>query len=93
MSPSPVADGDTANPNVIADARDRRYEVKVTQRHADTLNRQLEIGNALHKRTELPVPRHYCGAGASDRLPLMQKQGCLSLRAMLATGRGRFDRA
>ena len=89
-SVTPVADGDTANPNVIADARDRRYVVKVTQRHADTLNRQLEIANALRERTELPIPRHYCCAGAGDTLPLMVMEWLPGeqLRAVLGAAEG-----
>ena len=30
---APVSDGDTANPNVIAYSSERKYVVKVTQRH------------------------------------------------------------
>ena len=67
----PVADGDTANPNVIAYSNERRYVVKVTQRHPDTLERQLEIANAIRDVTDLPIPFHLCCARKGDRFPLM----------------------
>ena len=67
----PVADGDTANPNVIAYSNERRYVVKVTQRHPDTLERQLEIANAVRDETDLPIPLHHCCANKGDRFPLM----------------------
>ncbi|MDE0422780.1 MAG: aminoglycoside phosphotransferase family protein [Gammaproteobacteria bacterium] len=68
---APVKDGDTANPNAIAYSAGRKYVVKVTQRHPDTLERQLEIANALRDATDLPIPRHYCCANERGRLPLM----------------------
>ncbi|MYA17650.1 MAG: aminoglycoside phosphotransferase family protein, partial [Gammaproteobacteria bacterium] len=68
---APVKDGDTANPNAIAYSAEGKYVVKVTQRHPDTLDRQLEIANALRNTTDLPIPRHYCCANEQGRLPLM----------------------
>lgn len=68
---APVADGDTANPNVIAYSSESKYVVKVTQRHPDTLDRQLEVANALRARTKLPIPQHYCCAIKGSGLPLM----------------------
>ena len=67
----PVSDGDTANPNVIAYSNERTYVVKVTQRHPDTLEHQLEIANAVRDETGLPIPLHHCCANKGDRFPLM----------------------
>lgn len=68
---APVADGDTANPNVIAYSSEGKYVVKVTQRHPDTLDHQLEVANALRVRTKLPIPQHFCCATERSGLPLM----------------------
>ncbi|MYD98414.1 MAG: aminoglycoside phosphotransferase family protein [Gammaproteobacteria bacterium] len=68
---APVADGDTANPNAIAYSSERRYVVKVTQRHPHTLNHQLHVANALRDIADLPIPQHYCCATKGSRLPLM----------------------
>ena len=67
----PVSDGDTANPNVIAYSNERKYVVKVTQRHPHTLEQQLEIANAIRDVTDLPIPNHLCCARKGDRFPLM----------------------
>lgn len=50
----PMSDGDTANPVVIAYSGERKYVVKVTQRHPNTLDRQLAVANALRDATDLP---------------------------------------
>ena len=68
---APVSDGDTANPVVVAHSSERRYAIKVTQRHPATLDHQLHVANALRDATDLPIPRHYCCARKGDRLPLM----------------------
>ena len=67
----PVSDGDTANPNVIAYSSEHKYVVKVTQRHPDTLDQQLEIANAIRDVTDLPIPQHHCCANKGDRFPVM----------------------
>lgn len=67
----PVSDGDTANPNVIAYSNEHRYVVKVTQRHPEKLEHQLEIANAIRDLTGLPIPLHHCCADKGDRFPLM----------------------
>lgn len=67
----PVSDGDTANPNVIAYSSEHKYVIKVTQRHPDTLDQQLEIANAICDVTDLPIPHHHCCANKGDRFPLM----------------------
>ena len=84
---APVSDGDTANPNAIAYSGDRKYVVKVTQRHPDTLDRQLEVANALRDITGLPIPRHYCCADERSTLPLMVMEWLPGeqLRTVLAT--------
>ena len=87
---APVSDGDTANPVVVAESRERKYVVKVTQRHSETLDRQLEVANALRDATDLPIPRHYCCARKGDRLPLMVMEWLPGeqLRTVLATANG-----
>ena len=70
-SVSPISDTDTANPIVIAIARHRRFVVKVTTRHPDTLNRQLEVANKVRTATDLPIPKHFCCAEIESNLPLM----------------------
>lgn len=89
-SVTPVPDGDTANPNVIAEARDCRYVVKVTERHPDTLDHQLEVANALRDRTNLPIPHHLCCAQVGDPLPLMVMEWLPGeqLRVVLAPAEG-----
>lgn len=84
---APVSDGDTANPNAIAYATGRKYVVKVTQRYTDTLDRQLEIANALLDATDLPIPRHCCCTNERSRLPLMVMEWLPGeqLRTVLAT--------
>ena len=86
----PVADGDTANPVVIAYSGERKSIVKVTQRHPDTLDHQLKIANALRDATDLPIPRHCCCARKGDRLPLMAMEWLPGeqLRTVLAAARG-----
>lgn len=86
----PMSDGDTANPVVVAHSAERKYVVKVTQRHPDTLDRQLAVANALRDATDLPIPRHYCRAEKGDRLPLMVMEWLRGdqLRTVLATARG-----
>lgn len=89
-SVTPVPDGDTANPNVIAEAQDCRYVVKVTERHPDTLDQQLEVANRLRDRTNLPIPRHLCCARVGDPLPLMIMEWLPGdqLRVVLAAAEG-----
>ena len=86
---APVSDGDTANPVVIAHSIERKYVVKVTQRHPDTLDQQLRVANSLRNTTELPIPQHYCCAKRGDRLPLMVMEWLAGeqLRTVLATAR------
>lgn len=93
-SVTPVSDGNTANPNVIAHALDREYVVKVTQRHAGTLDRQLEIANALRERTNLPVPRHHCCAKVGDRFPpmVMERLPGEQVRKVVAAAEGQHLR-
>ena len=67
----PVVDGDTANPNVVAYSDERKYVVKVSQRHPDTLKQQLRIANAIREVTDLPIPLHHCCTNMDDRFPLM----------------------
>ncbi|MCY3811156.1 MAG: aminoglycoside phosphotransferase family protein [Gammaproteobacteria bacterium] len=84
---APVSDGDTANPVVVAHSSERKYVVKVTERHAETLDHQLEVANALRDATDLPIPQHYCCARKGDRLPLMIMEWLPGeqLRTVLAT--------
>ena len=86
---APVSDGDTANPVVVAHASEGKYVVKVTQRHSETLDQQLEVANALRDATDLPIPRHHCCASNGDRLPLMIMEWLPGeqLRTVLATAR------
>ncbi len=68
---SAISDPDTANPIVIAHARERRFVVKVTERHPDTLARQRDVANNLRAATDLPIPKHLCCTEAESKLPLM----------------------
>ena len=70
-SVSAISDPDTANPIVIAHARERRFVVKVTERHRDKLDRQRDVANSLRAVTDLPIPKHFCCADAESKLPLM----------------------
>lgn len=87
---APVSDGDTANPVVVGHASERKYVVKVTRRHSETLDHQLEVANALRDATDLPIPTHYCCARKGDLLPLMVMEWLPGeqLRTVLATAHG-----
>ena len=67
----PVSDGDTANPNAIVFTHERKFVVKVTQRHPITLPQQLEVANSVRSATNLPIPEHYCCTDEGSTLPLM----------------------
>lgn len=67
----PVADGDTANPNVIGFADTRKFVIKISLRYPDSLQKQLQIANALKHRSNLPIPEHLCYTSDSGKLPLM----------------------
>ncbi len=62
---------DSANPVVVASAGERRYVVKVSQRHPGSLQTQMLVANALREAPGLPVPLHICHSRPADRFPLM----------------------
>jgi hypothetical protein len=68
---APVDDLDTANPNVIGLAADRRYAIKVCLRHPEAIEEQARLANRIVETTGLPIPRHYAGAPREGRLPLV----------------------
>lgn len=71
----PVADGDTANPTLIAKGAERLYVVKVVQPRADlppqSLSDQCRIANEVRQRSDLPIPQHLCSVEEPGRLPLI----------------------
>lgn len=73
----PVADGDTMNPQVVGHTDGPRYVIKVVYPHATTwpgrdLAAAARFANGIRKRTQLPVPEHYCVAVEEEgRLPLV----------------------
>lgn len=83
---TPVADGDTANPNVIGYAETRKYVIKATFRHPDTLAQQLHTANWFQEHRALPIPRHLGHATSPHQLPLMVMEWLPGDQLRLALG-------
>jgi aminoglycoside phosphotransferase (APT) family kinase protein len=62
---------DSANPTYLSVGPARRYAIKLTQRHPDSLAQQLRIANGIRAASRLPIPEHLCCAAPGDPLPLM----------------------